>query len=85
MLSNAFLHTGGRLLLWFRVGKQRVMYIGRCMPASSTNDYLIVALIPFENGTGADAKFLAHFGGDGYLPLGSDFGLSDNHNVTLPG
>lgn len=56
------------------------MHFRQSVATPPTDDQLTVALFPFEDRTRTDAEFLAHFGGNGNLPLGGDFGPGDWHS-----
>jgi len=49
------------------------MDILRRVPPSPANNDLVILLVPFEDGTRADAKLLADFGGNRDLTLSGHF------------
>ncbi len=61
-------------------GKQRFVYFRRSVPPGSPNNYLIIFLIPLDDGSRREPEFLANLGGHGNLTLGSKFGLGKRHN-----
>lgn len=61
-------------------GKQRFVYFRRSVPPGFPNNYLIIFLIPLDDGSRRKPEFLANLGGHGNLTLGSKFGLGKRHN-----
>lgn len=53
------------------------------VPAGSPHDDSFAVLIPFQDGSGADAKLPTHFCGMGDLPFGSDFGTCECHTSEI--
>jgi hypothetical protein len=81
-LSNVFSNTG--FCVWPDVSLQvfwekRLMNCGGAEAASSANDHVAVLVVPLDCGSRTQPKFLAHFGGNGYLSLRGNLGFSDRH------
>ena len=67
-----------------RAKDERRVHVGGTVFAGPADNYLIVALVPFENRTWPNAEFLSNLCGNGNLTLRGELGLSERHRKILP-